>query len=100
MTILRMAGQVALIAGAFWATLSVDPAQGQKFLVDAAQSHTAPKDLFVWMAAALAVIASLSMTRVRVSGFPGTLANWCESHWQWLCAGLLGGMALGVYCLV
>jgi hypothetical protein len=100
MTILRMAGQVALITGAFWATLSVDPAQGERFLVDAAQSGAAPKDIFVWMLAALVLITGFSMRGIGVSGFSDTIATWCETHWQSLCAGLLGAMALGVYCLV
>jgi hypothetical protein len=100
MTIVRHAGQVAIVVGAFWATLSVDPAQAHKFLVDAAQSAAAPKDLFFWMLGALVLITSLSMTRYGVSGFSSELGGWWESHRQWLFAGVIGGLVLGTYCLM
>jgi hypothetical protein len=100
MAILRYAGQAAIVVGAFWATLSVDPAQAQKFLVDAAQSAAAPEDLFLWMLGALVLITSASMTRLGVSGFASQLGAWWESHRQWLFAGVLGGVVLGTYCLM
>lgn len=100
MTILRYAGQTALVVGALWMTLSIDPAQAQKFLVDAAQSGAAPKDLFLWMFGALVFITSLSMTRSGVSGFASELHAWWASHRQWLFAGVLGGLVLGTYCLM
>ena len=96
MTILRQTSQIVLVVLAFWATLSIDADNGQRFLVDAARGGALSREL---LGAIALIIASLSIGRFLLADGSTQIGAWWMSHRQWLIGVALGGAALGVYCL-
>ena len=96
MTILRQTGQVVLVVLAFWATLSIDTDNGQRFLVDAARGGALSREV---LGALALVLAGLAIVRFFFAGRTSSGSHWWGDHRQWFVVATFGGAALGVYCL-
>ena len=60
MTVLRQISQIVLVVLAFWAALSIDADNGQRFLVDAARGGALSREL---LGALALIIAGLGVGR-------------------------------------
>ena len=96
MTILRQTGQIVLVVLAFWATLSIDTDNSQRFLVDAARGGALSREL---LGALALIVAGLSIGRFFLAGRTSTGSHWWGDHRQWFAVAVFGGAALGAYCL-
>jgi hypothetical protein len=96
MTILRQAGQIGLVLLAFWATLSIDADNSQRFLVDAAHGAALSREL---LGAIALIIAALSIGRFFLAERTSIRSDWWGSHRQWFVVAAIGGAAFGVLCL-
>jgi hypothetical protein len=100
MSLWRYGTILAVIAGALWAAVNLGAENGKVLLVDAAHSGTAPKDVFWWMLAAIAVLTSASLGRFVAFGLPALIGAWCGQHRQLIYTIALGGVIGGAYYLI